>query len=163
MKLTGIMIVLAILAALVFSPFGATDVSELLPVQTLCLRTADGLCRMETDSGLMGQGKDVAAALEDLKRTAPGVVILSTTRQLVVEDAAAKYFVPLLRLDVLRPGTELYHAPLPIDACDASDYLSRHGVQSTVSRAQAAVLEGKNYPLPALLGGEGRYYIVDAK
>ncbi len=162
MKITAIVTVLAILAALLFSPFGATDVSELLPVQTLCLRSVDGLCRLETDSGLMGQGTEPAAALEDLMRTAPGVVILSTTRQLVVEDGAADYFVPLLKMDVLRPGTELYHAPVPIDAQDASDYLSRHGVQATVSRAQAAVLEGKNYPLPALVGGEGRYRIVDA-
>lgn len=162
MRIITVVTALAVLAALLFSPFGATDVSELLPVQTLCLRRTEGLCRLETDSGLMGQGADPAAALLDLQRTAPGVILLSTTRCLVVEDAAAGYFVPLLNMEVLRPGTELYHAPQSVSAPDCADYLSRHGVKTTVSGAQAALLEGSAYPLPALVGGDGRYEIVEA-
>lgn len=154
--------VLAVLLALLLSPFASTDVSELLPVQTLCLCTQGGMCRLETEQGLYGLGATPEQALRELERTAPGAVVLSTTRQLVVEDAAAEFFLPLLRMDVLRPGTELYHAPAPIDPADAADFLSRHGVDATVSRAKAAALVGEAYPIPMLVGGEGRYRIVGA-
>lgn len=161
MKVTGIVTVIAIALALLFSPFQSADVAELLPVQTLCLRQQDGLCRLETDGGLMGKGVDPAKALADLERTAPGKVLLSTTRQLVVEEGAATYFKALLDLNALRPGTELYRAKQPVDAADASSWLSRHGVNVTVSHVQAAWLTGEAVELPLLVGGEGRYNVIE--
>ncbi len=160
-KTTVIVTVVAILIAFFLSPFRATDVSELLPVQTLCLTKEDGLCCLTTESGLMGRGLDPVGAIVDLQRTAPGVVVLSTTRTLVADDGAAEFLKPLLFLEELRPGTELYRSVEPIDPRDAADYLSRHGVETTVSRAQAAYLAGEEYPLPSLVGGEGRYHIIE--
>lgn len=160
MKITGIVTVICIGLALLLSPFGRTDVAELLPVQTLCLRQEAGQCCLVTDGGLMGQGGNPEEALYDLRRTAPGKVVFSTTRQLVVEDSGAAYFKPLLNLEALRPGTELYWADGPVDPADAAGWLDRHGVNTTVSRVQAAWLAGERVSLPLLVGGEGRYEII---
>lgn len=161
MKVSGIVTVIAIVLALMFSPFQRADVSELLPVQTLSLRQEEGMCCLETDGGFMGEGLNPKAALADLERTAPGKVLLSTTRQLVVEESGGAYFKALLDLEALRPGTELYRAEQPVDAADASSWLNRHGVNITVSRVQAAWLTGEPVELPLLTGGEGRYKIVE--
>ena len=148
-------------AALLFSPFHRTDVSELLPIQTLSLRVSDGWCLLETDSGLWGQGRSFAFALEDLKRTAPGVVELSTAKQLVICAGAEGYADELLSTEVLRPGTELYQGAADVDVTDADAYLSRHHVEATVARARAAQLRNEELKLPTLTGGEGRYRIID--
>ena len=160
MKITGIVTVVCIVLALLLSPFARTDVAELLPVQTLCLRQEAGMCQFVTDGGLMGQGSDPEEALADLQRTAPGKVIFSTTRQLVVEESGEEYLKSLLDLEALRPGTEVYWSAEPMDPSDASGWLSRHGVNATVSRIQAAWLMGETVSLPRLKGGEGRYEIV---
>ena len=161
MKITGIVTVIAIALALLFSPFSRTDVAELLPVQTLCLRQEEGQCLLLTDGGLMGQGETPEKALSDLRRTAPGKVVFSTTRQLVVEESGEAYFRPLLDMEALRPGTELYRAKQPVDPADAASWLDRHGVNTTVSRLQAACLTGEPISLPLLVGGEGRYEIIE--
>jgi len=160
MKISGIVTVIAILLALLLSPFSRTDVAELLPVQTLCLRQEEGQCLLLTDGGLMGQGADPEEALADLQRTAPGKVVFSTTRQLVVEESGSDYFKPLLDLEALRPGTEVYWAHQPVDPADASGWLNRHGVNTTVSRLQAAWLTGERVTIPRLTGGEGRYEVI---
>ncbi len=148
-------------AALLFSPFQRTDVSELLPIQTLSLRVSDGWCLLETNSGFWGQGKSLVMALEDLKRSAPGVVELSTAKQLVIGAGAENFAGELLHLEVLRPGTELYQGAADIDVTDADAFLSRHHVEATVARARAAQLRGEELELPTLTGGEGRYRIID--
>ncbi len=148
-------------AALLFSPFRRTDVSELLPIQTVSIRVSDGWCLLETDSGLWGQGRSLASALEDLKRTAPGVVELSTAKQLVICAGAEDYADELISMEVLRPGTELYHGTADVDATDVDTFLSRHHVEATVARARAAQLGNEELDLPTLIGGEGRYQIID--
>ena len=160
MKISGIVTVICIVLALLLSPFSRTDVAELLPVQTLCLYQEADMCTLLTDGGLMGQGADPEEALSDLQRTAPGKVILSTTRQLVVEERGSEFFRPLLDLEVLRPGTEVYLSNQPVDPADAAGWLNRHGVNTTVSRVQAAWLTGEPISLPRLTGGEGRYEII---
>lgn len=160
MKITGIVTVICIGLALLLSPFSRTDVAELLPVQTLCLYQEAGVCTLLTDGGLMGQGADPEEALADLRRTAPGKVVFSTTRQLVVEESGGAYLESFLGLEALRPGTEVYWAEDPIDPADAAEWLNRHGVNTTVSRVQAAWLAGESVSLPRLTGGEGRYKII---
>ena len=161
MKITGIVTVVCIVLALLLSPFARTDVAELLPVQTLCLRQEGEWCQLVTDGGLLGQGTGPEDALADLQRTAPGKVIFSTTRQLVVEESGEKYLKPLLDQEALRPGTEVYRSQQPIDPADAALWLNRHGVNTTVSRLQAAWLTGEAISLPLLTGGEGRYEVIE--
>lgn len=149
----------ALAAAVLLTPFHSRDAAKLKPVQALCLDLRDGKCILEADNGLYGLGPDPAQAVADLERTAPGVAVLSTARQLVVTDAAAAYLRPLLELEVLHPGTALYGSEGPVNVEDAADYLNRRGSGVTVTRVQAALLAGETVRLPRLTGGEGRYYI----
>lgn len=161
MKGFGIVVILLVLAAFLLSPFEATDVSELLPVQTLCLSRTDGICRLETDLGFYGEGQTLAEALTDLKQSAPGVVVLSTTRQLVTQVTARDDAPALLAMEVLRPTTELYRSESAIDAMDAADYLSRHSVDTTAAGLQAAQCSMQTLPL--LTGKNGRYHIAETR
>ena len=149
----------ALSAAVLLTPFHSRDAAKLKPVQALCMDARDGVCILETDNGLYGRGTDPAQAVADLEKTAPGIVVLSTARQLVVTDRAAGFLRPLLELEVLHPGTALYCAGSPVDVKDAAEYLDRRGSSITVTRFQAAALAGEAVELPRLTGGEGRYYI----
>ncbi|MBR4132455.1 MAG: hypothetical protein IKT99_05705 [Oscillospiraceae bacterium] len=150
----------ALAAAVLFTPFESRDAAKLLPVQTLCMYGQDGLCVLKTDNGLYGTGTDPAEAVADLENTAPGTVVLSTARQLVIADCGARYLHPLLALEVLHPGIALYAADGPVDPADAAAFLDRSGPGLSVSRYQASVLAGEDVVLPRLTGGEGRYSIL---
>lgn len=160
MKKLSILIV-AIAAALLFSPFVSRDVGKLVPVQTLCMKLDGGLCRVETDGGLYGLGTDPARAIADLERTAPGLVTLSTARQLVVEDEVLDRLRSLAFLEALHPGTEVYRSPDSIDSADVTPFLNRHASGVSVGHIQSVFLTGGEPVLPCLVGGEGRYQILD--
>ena len=150
----------ALAAAVLFTPFESRDAAKLLPVQTLSMYGQDGHCVLKTDNGLYGTGTDPAGAVADLEQTAPGTVVLSTARQLVIADSGVRYLRPLLALEVLHPGTALYAAKAPVDPADAAAFLNHSGSGFTVSRYQAAGLAGEDVVLPRLTGGEGRYSIL---
>ena len=151
----------ALAAAILLTPFQSRDAAGLLPVQTLCMYADGGVCVLKTDSGLYGAGADPAQAVADLEKTAPGNIVLSTARQLVVADSAMACLRPLLELEVLHPGTSLYRTAAAIDVGDAAAFLNRHGSGVTVTRAQAAYLSGETVTLPLLAGGDGRYSIYN--
>ena len=155
-----VFLIAALAAAVFLTPFRSRDAAKLLPVQTLSLYGQDGLCVLKTDNGLYGTGKTPAEAVADLEQTAPGTVVLSTARQLVIADSGAGDLCPLLALEVLHPGTALYAADRPVDPADAAAFLNRCGSGLTVSRYQAAALMGETVALPRLTGGEGRYSIL---
>ncbi len=161
MKKSGIVIIAAMVLALFISPFHRRDVAKLQPVQTLSLSRSGALCHLQTDGGLFGEGPDPASALQDLEASAPGELILSTTRQLVLAENARDFLEPLLALEALRPGTELYVSSQPVDPGDASSFLNSRGTGMTVSRVQALWLRGEPVRLSQLVGGEGRYEILE--
>ena len=139
-----------ILLALLCAPFTRQDISELLPVQTLSLSRSDGVYCLQTDSGYYGRGGTLARALADLHRCAPGVV----------EQACVMALPELIRLQVLRPATQVYVSLRAVSAPDAGDFLSRHSSAVTLSRVQAGLLRGEPAVLPELRGGEGRYWLA---
>ena len=149
-----------ILLALLCAPFTRQDISELLPVQTLSLSRSGGVYCLQTDSGYYGRGGTLARALADLHRCAPGVVELATARQLVVEQACVTALPELIRLQVLRPATQVYVSPRAVSAPDAGDLFSRHSSAVTLSRVQAGLLRGEPAVLPELRGAEGRYWLA---
>ena len=149
----------AVAAALLLSPFHSRDAAKLIPVQTISVCAGNGACRVETDGGLYGQGPDPASAFRDLERTAPGLPVFSTARQLVVDETALSRLRDLVFLESLHPGTEVYLSAEPIDAGDATDFLNRHASGVSVSRLRSALLTGEAVPLPEIAGAEGRYRI----
>ena len=151
--------VCAFAAVLMLSPFHSRDAAKLIPVQTLSVRMDGDLCLVESDSGQHGRGIDPRNALSDLERTAPGILILSTARQIVVDESAMAALEELIFLDDLHPGTEVYDSAAPINAVDATPFLNRHASGVSISRLRSAYLTGEAIRLPCLTGGEGRYRI----
>ena len=150
-------------AALLLSPFQSEDASKRIPVQTLCIRFADGAYQVQTDGGLRGFGADPATAFADLERSAPGLPAFSTARQLIIADNAMDSFSELVFLECLHPGTEVYRSAAPVDAGDVTAFLNRHAAGVSVSRLRSAVLTGEAIKLPEIAGAGGRYRICDGK
>ncbi len=154
-----VFVLLAAAAALLLSPFQGHDAAKHIPVQTLCFSVEDDLYRVETDGGQYGLGRDPAAALADLERTAPGIPTLSTARQMVVDKSARDRLPDLVFLEALHPGTEVYLSENPLDAGDVTNYLNRHASGVSVSRLRSALLMDEPVSLPQIVGAEGRYRI----
>ena len=149
------LLLLGILLILLFSPFARRDVAEILPVETLVLSQQGEDCRLSTDLGYYGIGATPKQALENLLETAPGKIVLSTTRSLVVEAKETLY--GLLKLDALRPGTALFFTRQPVDAGDCNLYVSRHRGDATIGKYLACLTTGEILAVPVLEGENGRY------
>ncbi len=83
------------------APGQGRDVSELMPVELVRISVSGGQVVLETDTGNMGAGKTVEAALDDMKATTAGTVFLDTADFLVVAkgcegfvDAVSPYLRP---------------------------------------------------------------------
>ena len=138
-------------AALTLMPSHTADVGELLPVELLYVDCEQTGVRVETDTGEMGYGEDLAAALSDLKAAAPGRVFLETADYLVVTREAA-YLLPQLR-KILRPATRVCLG-VNTDA-GAADYLSAHKPEIMLKDVRPA-----GQQLPVLMGLGERYRLV---
>ena len=79
-----------VVGVLGLSPFEATDVATLSPVEVIWLEQQGNLVRIETDGKDIGIGKSVLEALENMKRTAPGTVFLDTADYLIVRKGNEK-------------------------------------------------------------------------
>ena len=144
---------------ILFSPFAMRDVAEILPVETLVLSREDDGCRLTTDLGYYGLGQTPKEALENLLETAPGKIVLSTTRSLVVQAKEELY--GLLKLDALRPGTAIFYTRGGVDASDCNQYVSRHRGNATLGKYLACLATGEILPVPVLEGENGRYSLAE--
>ena len=148
--------------ALFCAPFARKDAAVLLPVQTVCLsRDANGYC-LQTDGGQLGRGETVADALAQLQATAPGDVVLATARQLVVQERCLSALPEVIRLDVLRPATQVCCASAALPADQAGAFLAAHPSNVTLAQVEASLLRLEPVPLPCLQMAEGRLWLHDA-
>lgn len=146
-------ILLAIAAAVVVSgpSAGGRDVARLLPVELLYIYRSGDQILVETDTGDLGTGGDLTAALEDLKASASAEIFLETADYLVVTEQT-KDLIPQL-WNILRPATEVC---LGIRAnAKAAEFLTAHRPGVTLNDMRAGVTE-----LPVLIQTEGRYHLV---
>lgn len=119
-----ILIYIGILALTLMAPVERLDVAKLEPVEVVFLSKEGDTVLLATDTEASGRGMDVSAALQDLKRTTPGVVYLDTAEFLVVSEDAAE------QIDALRA-----HLKGSVKLCLARDlqveevakYLEVHG------------------------------------
>ena len=159
-RMRTVFALLAVAAALLLSPFHSRDAEKLIPVQTLCVHVEEGVWIVGTDGGLFGRGADPGSALADLERTAPGILTLSTARQIVVSGVEAG-LEELVFSEALHPGTEVYDSAAPVDAGDVTPFLDRHADGISISRLRAAFLTGEPVRLPRIEGDGGRYRICE--
>lgn len=146
-----IILAAAVAVVLMFPSREASDVGELLPVELLYIYKEDGCVRVETDTGNLGVGTDLKAALEDLKASTPGEIFLETANYLILSREA----VPLLPQlwGILRPATEVC---LGVNAdTKAAPFLAAHKPGVTLNDIRS----GGRY-LPTLVRREERYHLA---
>lgn len=147
------MILLAAASAVCFAqlPKTGTDAAKLLPAQTLVVSAADGAIRVESDTGASGSGKTLAAALEQMERSAEGTLFLGTAEYLVLTRGAQTLLADLYEQPRLRPAAKpvLCDADT-IGAKQADAILQAHPTQLTLAQAYAAALRAETVQLHTL-------------
>ena len=61
-----------------------TDAAKLLPARVLVIEERDGTVCVSSDNGAAGCGETLAAALQQMERSAGGVLFLDTAEQIVL-------------------------------------------------------------------------------
>lgn len=144
----------AILAVGVFTRMDhtGTDVSKLEPVKLVYMDSQNGMITLAADTQAQGSGNTVAGAVEDLKDSAKGKIILETAEHLLVTPGAweaVSRLMPYLRPDcsvTLAKGTPELEA--------AADFLDIHKPDFTLNDLRAGDLR-----VPMLYTQEGRMYL----
>jgi len=138
-------------ALLLLSPFQGNDVGKLRPVELVTMRREGGGVVLETDTGDFGRGEDPLAALEDLKRSAPGALFLDTADYFLVTRETENLLPELW--EVLRPAVEICVIPGETDLEAAVEYLRAHSPEVTLLQWRT---QGKDLPELHTEGGEYR-------
>lgn len=127
-----------------------TDIAKLAPVGVVWLSESDGQVYLETDTGDFGVGKDMRAALEDMKATASGTVFLDTADYLIVEQGCEDLLDQTYTF--LRPSCMICMAEKIPDLESVTEYLSAHEPELTLREYR--VEKGE---IPELVEQEGRF------
>ena len=136
-----------LLCLLAGTPFPSQSLTELTPVEILCLRREGETVLAHCDGDLAARGTSVQEAVENLYAAAPGRLELGTVDFAVFTDLAP---TPLLRDLGLRPAVTVCTAP-PVENADAlAVYLRTHGGNVTLG----ALEENPSLPVPRLTLGE---------
>ncbi len=137
------------LAALVwFTPVKGTDVGKLLPVELVSLRREGEALLVQTDTGDLGTGSTLDAAMRDLKRRAPGDIFLETADYLVLSPDSMEAWSELS--DYFRPGTLVFLMEEPVDPEKTAQYLRTREAGIPLNQA------GQTAHLPIIRTEEGR-------
>lgn len=140
-----------LMALLLLSPFRGSDVGKLRPVELVTMRREANAVVLETDTGDIGRGQNPMAALEDLKRSAPGALFLDTADYFLV-TRETENLLPALS-DVLRPAVEICVVSEETDLEAAAEYLRAHSPEVTLLAWRT---QGKDLPELRTEGGEYR-------
>lgn len=117
-----VILYIIILSLLFLAPVKPLDVGKLQPVQTVAVYTRESEVFLETDTGIIGRGENVDAALEDLEKATPGVIYLDTSEYLLVSESALSWVDDLCRY--LHPSVKACLWDEKGAVTDASKYLS---------------------------------------
>jgi hypothetical protein len=114
-----------ILTAALMAPVQKEDVGKLRPIEVIYIgKDADAVV-LKTDTNDVGIGEDVAAALEDMKRTSPAIIYLDTAQYLLIGPGAQGNAMDMQ--NILKGDVQLCLAEQQPDLELAADYLPSHG------------------------------------
>lgn len=123
-----LLLYMAILLAVLLFPSRGVDVGKLIPVEVIAVSESDGILTVSTDTGDLGRGRTIQAAVEDMKASAPGVIYLDTAEYLLIEPGAENqinairgYLKGTVRVCYGREG-------IPLEGI--ADFLSVHNPES---------------------------------
>lgn len=163
MKRTAIWAVIAVGLVLAgILPLETHDPSELLPARVLTIRTEDGWVYTACDNGAEGVGKTFDAALEDMARSAEGILFLDTAEHILLHGGARELTAQVVRSARLRPAAKLYLTGnrMP-DAGRCAEFLQAHPGGVTLSEVRAAMLGAGSVTLPRVVETEGRLRLLE--
>ena len=135
-------------------PFQGTDVAKLAPVESVWLSSIDDMVYMETDTGDVGIGKDVPAALEDMKKKAYGTIFIETADYLIVEQGKEELLNQTF--SVFRPSCMVCVSVEKPDLVSIAAFLSTHESNVTLR-----LLQAERTALPVLKQTQGRLELVE--
>lgn len=131
-------------------PFRGTDIAELAPVEVVWLSQSGGRVHLETDTGDMGEGENVQAALNDMKAAAPGAVFLDTADYLIVERGSEELLEQVY--DVLRPACMVCISKKMPEMEVVVEFLAAHEPERSLRQYRI-----EKEKLPELTEKEGRF------
>ena len=147
------LLLLCVGGLLLWKPFSAADVARLKPVEVIRVGIFAGGVLVETDTGDSGVGKDITAAIADLKRTTDGDVFLETVDSVLVLPSAVS-LLPSLG-DFLRPGCNVCVEMGQVELESVSAFLNIHEPGVTLQDHRAG-----ESTLPVLYVVDGRMCLV---
>lgn len=121
----------AVLLAFAALPSPGTELGQLHPVSVLLVDREERQVTVRTDTGQLGTGETLTAALRELRETTPGHIFLDTAAYLVLQGQA-KSLLPELQ-QLLRPGVRVCTADDPADAEQLADFLKTHSPDARLS------------------------------
>ncbi len=123
-------------------PFNGTDVAKLHPVEVLVINRIDSNYVIRTDTGLLGAGTNVDAAVIDLKQTAPGEIFLETANYILVgkecSDITSSFY------DYLRPACQVYTFEGEGEFGEIAKYLANHPSSATILTYRQGIATATN-------------------
>ena len=143
-------VVAAIVALLSVTPFKATDISKLAPVEVVWLAEEAGQILLVTDTEDVGRGADVMEALSNMRATSTGTIFLDTADYLIVETGAEKFLDQVAA--VLRPSCMLCQANQMPNLKETAEFFSVHKWDVTLRQWQNERTE-----LPLFIEEERRF------
>lgn len=152
MKWIVSLLAILLITALGWLPFRGTDVATLEPAETLYVAVEEKQVLIETDGGWLGKGETVDAAVEDLKKSAPGQVFLQTVDYLLLKNNSREV-LPALYTH-LRSGCCVCQVEEKPDLEKAGAYLRAHRPGFTLQDYRAG-----NMQIPKLRLEEERGYL----
>ena len=75
-----------LLLVVILLPVEATDVGKLIPVEVVAVSEDRGIIIIEADTGDIGQGSSITAAIDNMEDTAAGIIYLDTAEYLILEE-----------------------------------------------------------------------------
>lgn len=116
-------------------PSPGTELGELHPVSVLLVDNSGRQVVAQTDTGQLGAGETLPAALLDLKETTPGHIFLDTVEYLVLQGNAQRLLPDLQQQ--LRPGVRVCTADEGAEAESLTEFLKSHPPKAKLSELTA--------------------------
>ena len=85
-----------------------TDAAKLLPARVLVIEERDGTVCVSSDNGAAGCGETLAAALQQMERSAGGVLFLDTAEHIVLLRPTQALLEQAITQPSFRPAAKLY-------------------------------------------------------
>ena len=134
-------------------PSPGTELGELHPVSVLLVDNSGRQVVAQTDTGQLGAGETLPAALLDLKETTPGHIFLDTVEYLVLQGNAQRLLPDLQQQ--LRPGVRVCTADEWAEAESLTEFLKSHPPKAKLSELTAET------PLQNIQIKEGRQLLEE--